>query len=105
MHFFRNQAFNHNLPNRLFDKTPTIAFKPDQTHCPICQRSLCVLKTRKQRKIMAICIGTFIAHETIKYRPQHRHIGSFKSDELPMIVPADSNSAFRCYLPSRQSQK
>ncbi len=43
---------------------------------------------------MAIGIGTFIAHETIKYCPQHRHIGSFKSCELPMIVPADSNFAF-----------
>jgi hypothetical protein len=28
------------------------------------------------------------------YCPQHRHIGSFKSSELPMIVPADSNFAF-----------
>ena len=50
---------------------PTIPFKPDQTHCPICQRSLCVLKTRKQRKVIAIGIGTFIAHETTKYCPQH----------------------------------
>jgi hypothetical protein len=43
---------------------------------------------------MAIGIGTFIAHETTKYCPQHPHIGSFKSCELPMIVPADSNFAY-----------
>jgi hypothetical protein len=43
---------------------------------------------------MAIGIGTFIAHETTKYCPQHPDIGSFKSGELPMIVPADSNFAF-----------
>jgi hypothetical protein len=43
---------------------------------------------------MAIGIGTFIAHETIKYCPQHPDIGSFKSGELSMIVPADSNFAF-----------
>ncbi len=43
---------------------------------------------------MAIGIGTFIAHETVKYCPQHPDIGAFKSTELPMIVPADSNFAY-----------
>jgi len=71
-----------------------MAFKPDQTHCPICQRSLCILKTRKQRKIFALGIGTFIVHETVKYCPQHPDIGAFKSTELPMIVPAGSNFAY-----------
>jgi len=35
-----------------------------------------------------------MAHETVKYCPQHPHIGAFKSTELPMIVPADSNFAY-----------
>ena len=43
---------------------------------------------------MAIGIGTFIAHETTGYCPQHPDIGSFKSGELPMIVPAGSNFAY-----------
>lgn len=43
---------------------------------------------------MAIGIGTFIAHETTMYCPQHPGIGAFKSTELPMIVPADSNFAY-----------
>ena len=43
---------------------------------------------------MAIGIGTFIAHETTKYCPQHPHIGTLKSTELPMIVPANSNFAY-----------
>lgn len=43
---------------------------------------------------MAIGIGTFIAHETTMYCPQHPDIGAFKSSELSMIVPADSNFAY-----------
>lgn len=83
-----------NLPNRLFDEPPPIAFKPDETHCPVCGRCLCILRTRKERRITAIGIGTFIAHETTMYCPQHPDIGSFKSAELPMIVPPGSNFAY-----------
>lgn len=41
-----------------------------------------------------IGIGTFIAHETTLYCPQHPDNGSWKSTELPMIVPPDSNFAY-----------
>ena len=69
-------------------------FKADQTHCPVCNRALCILKTRKERKIKAIGIGTFIAHEITMYCPQHRDLEPFKSSELAMIVPANSNFAY-----------
>ncbi len=42
----------------------------------------------------AVGIGTFIAHETTLYCPQHPDNGSWKSTELPMIVPPDSNFAY-----------
>jgi hypothetical protein len=44
--------------------------------------------------VKTIGIGTFIAHETTLYCPQHPDNGSWKSTELPMIVPPDSNFAY-----------
>jgi len=44
--------------------------------------------------VKAIGIGTFIAHETTLYCPQHPDNGSWKSTELPMIVPPGSNFAY-----------
>lgn len=42
----------------------------------------------------AVGIGTFIAHETTLYCPHHPDNGSWKSTELPMIVPPGSNFAY-----------
>ena len=82
------------MPTHLFDKTPIIPFKSDKKQCPICRRTLCIRKTRKARTVKAIGIGKFIAHEIILYCPQHPKNGSWKSTELPAIVPPGSNFAY-----------
>jgi len=82
------------LPIYLFDKKLIIPFRSDQKQCPICKRKLCILKTRKGRTVKAIGIGKFIAYETILYCPQHPDNGSWKSAELPKIVPPNSNFAY-----------
>jgi len=92
--FYRDRSIVQNLPTNLFEKTPIIPFRPDQKQCPICKRRLVIRRTRAERKVKAVGIGTFIAHETTLYCPKHPDNGSWKSTELPMIVPPDSNFAY-----------
>lgn len=92
--FYRDQSIVQNLPTHLFEKTPIIPFKSDQEQCPICKGKLAIRRTRVKRKVKTVGIGTFIPYETTLYCPKHPDNGSWKSTELPMIVPPHSNFAY-----------
>lgn len=77
----------------LFDKTATLYFTPEQTHCPVDNKPLHVFKTTT-RTIYALGIGGFKAHHTIRYCKQHPERGVFKSRELAELVPANSNVSY-----------
>ena len=68
-------------------------FRPEQEICPVDGHPLHVLNT-KTRTIKATGIGTFIAHHTTLYCPEHPELGSWKSTDLPKIVPPDSNVSY-----------
>jgi len=61
--------------------------------CPVDGYPLHVLNA-KTRTIKAIGIGTFKAHHTIFYCPQHPELGSWKSTDILKIVPPDSNVSY-----------
>jgi hypothetical protein len=65
----------------------------EQKICPVCNRSLSILKSGS-RTVKSIGIGIFQAHHTTLYCPEHRDIGNYKSTELSLIVPPDSNIAY-----------
>jgi hypothetical protein len=68
-------------------------FRPEQEICPVDGRPLHVFNT-KTRTIKAIGIGTFIAHHTTLYCPEHPELGLWKSTDLQKIVPPDSNFSY-----------
>lgn len=72
---------------------PVLLFKPEQELCPVDGNRLKVLKT-KTRTIKATGIGTFIAHHTFLYCPEHSHLGPWQSTDLSKIVPPDSSVAY-----------
>ena len=77
----------------LFDKTETLYFTPEQTHCPIDNKPLHVFKT-STRVIKAPGIGAFKAHHTIRCCKKHPEIGNFKSRELAELAPDNSNISY-----------
>lgn len=56
-------------------------------------KRLKVFKTTT-RTIKGIGIGTFIAHHTFLYCPEHSDLGPFQSTDLSKIVPSDCNVAY-----------
>ncbi len=68
-------------------------FRAEQQVCPIDGKPLKVLKT-SNKTVHSTTIGTFQAHHTELYCPEHRHLGVFKSGDLQRIVPAGSNFAY-----------
>jgi hypothetical protein len=68
-------------------------FRPEQEMCPVDGHPLHVLNT-KTRTIKTTGIGTFIAHHTVLYCPEHLELGTWKSSDLPKIVPPDSNVSY-----------
>lgn len=93
MYYYQKQVQIQNVPAKLFDKPPTIYFKPDQQVCPVCKRELHVLKTTT-RLIKMLGIGQFKAHHTFLYCPNHNGMGAWKSTELCKLVPQDANVAY-----------
>ena len=77
----------------LFDKTETLYFTPEQTHCPIDNEPLHVFKT-STRVIKALGIGVFKAHHTIRYCKEHPEPGVWKSRELTELAPSNSNVSY-----------
>ena len=68
-------------------------FRPEQEMCPVDGHPLHVLNT-KTRTIKTTGIGTFIAHHTLLYCPEHPELGTWKSSDLAEIVPPDSNVSY-----------
>jgi hypothetical protein len=68
-------------------------FRPEQEICPVDGHPLHVLNT-KTRTIKETGIGTFTAHHTNLYCPEHPELGSLKSSDLLKIVPPDSNVSY-----------
>ncbi|MBC8317048.1 MAG: transposase [Desulfobulbaceae bacterium] len=93
IHHYQRQVYAQNVPAKLFDKTPLLSFRPTQETCPVDVQPLHVLNT-KTRTIKAIGIGAFRARHTTLYCPMHPELGSWKSTDLPRIVPPDSNVSY-----------
>lgn len=93
MYYYQKQVQNQNVPAKLFDKPPTIYFKPDQQLCPVCELQLHVLKTTT-RLIKMLGIGQFTAHHTFLYCPNHPDMGPWESTELQKLVPQNANVAY-----------
>jgi uncharacterized protein YbaR (Trm112 family) len=93
LYYYQKQAQMQNVPAQLFDKPPTIYFKPDQQVCPVCKRQLHVLKTTT-RLIKMLGIGQFTAHHTFLYCPHHPDREPWESTELHKLVPQDANVAY-----------
>ena len=74
------------LPGKLFPEQPLISFAPQQTQCSCCGQQSRSLKTKK-RKIAALSIGHFIAHEALRYCPSCDDQPIIVSEELRQIVP------------------
>jgi len=68
----------------LFPEISKFLFNPEIKLCTQCGRRLNVLKTR-ERTVITINAGPFIAHETILYCPQHGQI--HRSKDLQRLVP------------------
>jgi len=68
-------------------------FRPEQEVCPVDNHPLHVLYT-KTRTIKATGIGAFNAHYTVLYCHEHPELGTWKSSDLPKIVPPDSNVSY-----------
>jgi len=76
--------------SRLFEKPPTLFFKPEQSLCS-CGKLLNVLKTEK-RTVFTLAIGEFRAHEkTFKCNFCNK---VYVSDELKRLVPDGANYGF-----------
>jgi uncharacterized protein YbaR (Trm112 family) len=72
----------------LFAEPPTVHFGLEQENCPRCSKPLQVLKT-KQRSVVTLHIGKFVAAETIAVCTACRRI--YRSQELARLVPAGCN--------------
>jgi len=90
---YQEQLRIHNTPAKLFEKPPRLTFVPEQKLCPIDGCSLKVQKTGR-RIIKTLGIGTFHAHYTVLYCPEHPHLGTFDTKELGQILPSNSNVAY-----------
>jgi hypothetical protein len=71
-------------PKTLFPENSKFYFYPEIKFCTQCDIRLNVLKTR-ERTVITINTGPFIAHETFLYCPQHGEI--HRSEDLQRLVP------------------
>jgi len=71
-------------PRTLFSEISKFLFYPEMKLCTKCDIRLNVLKTR-ERAVITMNTGLFIAHETILYCPQHGEI--HRSKDLQRLVP------------------
>ena len=71
-------------PKTLFPEISKFLFYPEIKFCTQCDIRLNVLKTR-ERTVITMNTGPFIAHETILYCPQHEQI--HRSKDLQRLVP------------------
>jgi len=71
-------------PKTLFPEITKFPFYPEIKFCTQCAIRLNVLKTR-QRTVITINTGSFIAHEIFLYCPQHGEI--HRSADLQRLVP------------------
>jgi hypothetical protein len=71
-------------PRTLFPEISKFLFYPEMKFCTECDNRLNVLKTR-ERTVITMNTGPFIAHETILYCPQHGE--TQRSEDLQRLVP------------------
>jgi len=71
-------------PKTLFGEISKFLFYPEMKFCTQCDIRLNVLKTR-ERTVITMNTGPFIAHESILYCPQHGEI--HRSKDLQRLVP------------------
>jgi hypothetical protein len=71
-------------PRTLFPEISKFLFFPEMKFCTQCDIRLNVLKTR-ERTVINMNTGLFVAHETILYCPQHGEI--HRSEDLQRLVP------------------
>lgn len=90
---YRQQANEQLTPHHLFKQLPQLRFMPETQLCPIDKQPLKVLKTER-RLVKAMGIGTFEAHITELFSSEHKHLGSFKSNEISKLVPPVSRVSY-----------
>jgi len=78
-------------PKTLFLEISKFLFYPEMKFCTECDNKLNVLKTR-ERTVITMNTGPFIAHETILYCPQHGEI--HRSEDLQRLVPFKSTYGY-----------
>ena len=76
----------------LFPTSVVIHFKLKRSVCPICHKTLKVLKTHPGRKVATLAIGNFIGHETVYYCQGCGHV--FHSNELRTLIPENCNFGY-----------
>lgn len=86
MNHHLEQLQSHLSLGALFPQKPLIHFVPDQSHCPRCDHTLQVWKTRT-REVVSLRIGHFIAHETQAYCPHCADGPVLRAAELHQLVP------------------
>jgi hypothetical protein len=75
----------------LFSAPPLIEFRPSLTHCPGCDGSVKVQKTRT-RTVSTLHVGKFRAHEVILVCEKCG--GTYRSEELCKLVPPSANFGY-----------
>jgi len=78
-------------PKTLFLEISKFLFYPEMKFCTECDNKLNVLKTR-ERTVITMNTGPFIAHETMLYCPQHGEI--HRSEDLQRLVPFKSTYGY-----------
>jgi hypothetical protein len=71
----------------LFPQRPTLPFAPTQTDCPDCQAPLQVYKTQS-RALQTLCLGGFIAHETLRHCERCPNDTIYAAEELNRLAPS-----------------
>lgn len=95
MRMILTRAINSFSASYLFEKSPTINFKPEIKTCPCCGAHLKVRKTR-EKTVFTLHLGEFTSNETIyecrnKNCPNEQKYGS---DELSKLVPSLCNYGY-----------
>ncbi len=81
-------------PQILFPEISKFYFYPEMKFCTQCDIRLNVLKTR-ERTVITMSTGPFIAHETFLYCPQHGEI--HRSEDLQRLVPFKAPTDMMCW--------
>jgi hypothetical protein len=76
----------------LFPSPTVIHFRPEINTCPICHKTVKVLKTHPGKKAATLVIGNFIGHETVFYCQSCGHV--FHSKELRALIPENCNFGY-----------